>query len=58
MWEAWALQKDCPQRYNIQFMTMEEKDEWRNKKALQRDAEKIAEMEKEEDAKGFLKCSE
>ena len=40
-------------------MTIEERDEWMNKEALQRDAEEIVKMaEKEKDAEGFLKCRE
>ena len=40
-------------------MMIEERDEWMNEKALQRDAAEIAEMpEQEEDTEGFLKCRE
>jgi hypothetical protein len=40
-------------------MTIEERDEWMNKEALQQDAAEIVEMEKKEgDAEGFLKCRE
>jgi hypothetical protein len=48
------FQKDCPQRYDIQFMTMEERDKWMNEEALQRDAAEIAEVPKwREDTEGF-----
>ena len=40
-------------------MTMEERDEWMNEEALQRDAEVIAEMmEKMEEIEDFVKCRE
>ena len=53
------FQKNCPQKCNIWFMIMEERDEWMNKEALQRDAEEIAEMaEKKKDVEGFPKCRE
>ena len=40
-------------------MTIEERDKWINKKALQRDAKVIAEMmEKTEKVEDFSKCRE
>ena len=43
-------------------MMMEERDEWMNEKALQRNAQEVEEMvemaEKEKDMEGFLKCRE
>jgi hypothetical protein len=40
-------------------MTVEERDEWMNKEALQRDVEVIAEMtEKTEEIEDFPKCRE
>ena len=48
------FQKDCPQRYDIWFMTMEKRDKWMNEEALQRDAAEIAEVvEQREDTEGF-----
>jgi hypothetical protein len=53
------FQKVCPWRHDIWFMMIEERDEWMNKEALQRDVEEIAEMaEKEENMEGFSKCRE
>ena len=43
-------------------MTIEERDEWMNEEALQKDAAEIAEIvempEQREDTEGFLKCRE
>ena len=53
------FQKDCPQRYDIQFMTIEERDKWMNEKALQKDAAEIVEMpEQRDDIEGFWTCRE
>ena len=56
------FQKDCSQRYDIWFMTMEKRDKWMNEEALQRDAVEIVEIvevpEQREDTEGFRTCRE
>ena len=44
---------DCPKRFDIRHMTMDECDEWMQEKALQQDAEEIAKNEEMEDLKDF-----
>ena len=49
----------CPKRFDIRHMSMEECEEWLREKALQKDAEEVAEKHAEvEEEQDFRKCDE
>ena len=52
----WA--KDCPRKFDIRYMTLDEKEEWMQEEALQADAESLAEKQQEEKEMDFLESSE
>jgi hypothetical protein len=37
------MAKDCPRRYNIQYLSLEEHEVWMQEQALQQDAEEAQE---------------